>query len=69
MRSEGEIFLETLLQSAIDYAILTTDLDGRITSWNAGAEKLLGWTGAEICGQIGTILFTEEDRRPAIPEL
>jgi PAS domain S-box-containing protein len=69
MRSEREIFLETLLQSAIDYAILTTDLEGRITSWNAGAEKLLGWTGEEAAGQIGDILFTEADRQAGIPQL
>ena len=33
-----------IIDSAQDYAILATDLQGRITSWNSGAQRLLGWS-------------------------
>lgn len=38
---EREEQLRLVLDSAADYAIFTTDLDRRVTSWNAGAERLL----------------------------
>ena len=37
LQSDRERFLETLLESATDYAIITLDLEGRITGWNRGA--------------------------------
>jgi PAS domain S-box-containing protein len=57
-----------ILESASDYAILTIDLDGRITSWNAGARNLLGWAEAEALGMDGGLLFTPEDRERGAPE-
>ncbi|MGA1138238.1 MAG: PAS domain S-box protein, partial [bacterium] len=40
-----------------DDAILTKTLDSQITSWNSGAEKLLGYSAAEIVGKSTLILF------------
>ncbi len=54
--------LEMMVESAKDYAILALDLENRITSWNAGAERLFGYTEAEILGENGAILFVPEDR-------
>jgi PAS domain S-box-containing protein len=68
MSTERERFLAALLDSAADYAIFSTDLDGRVTSWNAGAETLLGWTKDEITGQSAAKLFTSEDRADQKPE-
>jgi PAS domain S-box-containing protein len=51
-----------LLQSAIDFAIFTTDLSLRITSWNAGACKLFGWTEDEALGADAAMIFTPESR-------
>lgn len=51
-----------VLTSATDFAIITTDLAGLITSWNPGAEKLLGWSEDELCGEHACIFFTPEDR-------
>src|SRR3954468_17555511 len=45
-----------------DYAFITFDLESRITSWSRGAERLLGYSEAEILGQPGSIFFTPEDR-------
>ncbi len=50
-----------ILDSAIDYAIVATDLNGRVTSWNKGAHRVLGWTEAEMLGQSVHRFFTPED--------
>lgn len=57
-----------LLDSAVDYAIFTTDTDLRVTSWNAGGQRLTGWGADEIIGQPGEILFTPEDRARQAPQ-
>ena len=63
-----ERFLEALLASATDYAIITMDLDGAVTSWNEGARRILGWTEEEIIGSSAEVIFTDEDRRAAKPQ-
>ena len=51
-----------ILGSAIDYAIITMDIDGCITSWSPGAQQLLGYAEAEVLGRSGEIVFTSDDR-------
>jgi PAS domain S-box-containing protein len=51
-----------IIESALDYAIVTLDLDGVLTSWNEGAARLFGWPAEEIVGQSFEIVFTAEDR-------
>jgi PAS domain S-box-containing protein len=51
-----------------DYAMFTLDRDGRVSSWNVGAERLLGWTAAEILGQPGARVFVPEDVAQGAPE-
>ena len=51
-----------IVESATDFAIVTTDLHGRITSWNPGAEKLLGWSEGEVLGRHACMIFTPEDQ-------
>ena len=66
--AQGEERLHATLARATDYAILTTDADGRLTSWNEGARHVLGWEEAEALGQPFATIFTPEDRKAGIPE-
>ncbi|MEG4200652.1 PAS domain S-box protein [Microcoleus sp. Pol12A5] len=65
---DRETHLQLILDSAKDYAIFTLDTDGHVTRWNAGAQRLLGYTEAEIVGQDGGIIFTPEDSAARKPE-
>ena len=56
-----------ILDSAVDYAIVTMDLAGRVTSWNTGAEAIMGWAEDEMCGEPCDAFFTPEDRAADIP--
>lgn len=60
--------LYQLVENVKDYAIFVADPDGRIVSWNAGAEKLFGYTAAEAINMNARELFTSEDRANQIPE-
>lgn len=59
--------LAAIVESSDD-AILSKDLDGVITSWNYGAERLFGYTEEEVVGQPVTILFPA-DRYNEEPEI
>ena len=65
---ESEERHRIIVESARDYAIVTTDVDARITSWSPGAEAIFGWTAAEIVMQPIAITFTPEDVLAAVPE-
>ena len=60
--------LRMVVENATEYAIFSTDLERRITIWNSGAQRLLGYTGAEVLGQPADIIFTDEDRKAGAPE-
>jgi PAS domain S-box-containing protein len=60
--------LKLILESTTGYGILTIDLDGRITLWNPGAERLLGWREDEVLGQPADIFFTPEERARNVPQ-
>lgn len=51
-----------IFESITDFAIIVTDRDGRVTDWNTGAERVLGWTAPELIGQTIERIFTPEDR-------
>jgi PAS domain S-box-containing protein len=50
-----------IVKSATDTAIISTDPNGRVTSWSQGAQRILGWSEAEMLGESLERLFTEED--------
>lgn len=67
LRRSEERMLATM-ESAIDFAIIITDVLGKITAWSAGAEKNFGYTETEVMGRDASIIFTEEDIAADVPE-
>jgi two-component system CheB/CheR fusion protein len=65
---EREATLRLVIETTRDYAVITLDPEGTVTSWNIGAERLFGWTEAEIVGHPGALVFTPEDRAKGAPE-
>ncbi|MCE9669217.1 ATP-binding protein [Myxococcus stipitatus] len=39
-----------LMEAVTDYALCFLDRSGRVTAWSAGAERLTGWTAADVAG-------------------
>jgi PAS domain S-box-containing protein len=60
---------EMLVRSVVDYAIYMLDLEGRVVSWNAGAERIKGYAAGEIVGKPFDCFYTAEDRAEGLPEL
>ncbi len=58
---------ELLLQGVMDYAIYMLDLEGRVVSWNPGAELIKGYTPTEIIGEHFSRFYTDEDRSAGVP--
>ncbi len=57
-----------LVESIVDYAIYMIDTSGRVVSWNAGAERLKGYTSTEILGEHFSRFYTEEDKSVNRPQ-
>jgi len=60
--------LRLVVDSAEDYAIITTDPERKVTSWSVGAGATFGWTAAEMMGRSADAIFTPEDRAAGQPE-
>jgi two-component system, chemotaxis family, CheB/CheR fusion protein len=65
---QSEERLRMVIENIIEYAIFSMDLQRRITIWNAGAQRFLGWSEQEALGQSGDMIFTPEDRAAGAPE-
>ena len=57
-----------LIESVKDYAIYLLGPAGNILTWNAGAERIKGYTADEIIGEHFSIFYTAEDRQEAKPD-
>jgi len=58
----NEARMRMVAESAHDYAIITMDAEGRTTSWNKGAERIFGYSEAEMLSHTLEALFIPEDR-------
>jgi PAS domain S-box len=63
-----ETWYRAIIDSATDFAIVTLNDEGCITSWNHGAERLLGYSEDEVISRPGDLFFTPEDRAAGAPE-
>src|ERR1700735_3398177 len=58
----------SLIEGISDYALFTMDLTGRVTSWNRGAERMLGYVESDIVGRNFSCTFAPEDIQNRLPE-
>jgi PAS domain S-box-containing protein len=65
---DSERNFRLLVQSVTDYAIYMLDPNGTVASWNAGAERIKGYTAQEIVGRNYCEFFAPEDRAAGIPQ-
>ncbi|MGQ3170432.1 MAG: PAS domain S-box protein [Methylophilus sp.] len=59
---------EILVSSIRDYAIYLLDPNGKIVSWNAGAQRFKGYTESEIIGKHFSTFLSEADRDAGVPQ-
>lgn len=64
---ESEERFRLLVQGVTDYAIYMLDPEGRVSSWNAGAERFKGYRSDEIIGQHFSRFYTSSDLEAGIP--
>jgi PAS domain S-box-containing protein len=57
-----------LIEAVEDYAIFLLDPDGRVSAWNAGAERGTGWRADEIIGRDYEVFFTTDARSAGRPK-
>jgi PAS domain S-box-containing protein len=67
LHDSKELF-HRLVDGVQDYAIFMLDRRGRISSWNTGAERILGWPAAEILGQDVSCVFPADARDSGRPK-
>jgi PAS domain S-box-containing protein len=59
---------QLLIDAVKDYAIYLLDADGRVATWNTGAQLFKGYTADEIIGRHFSTFYTDEDRQAGLPE-
>jgi PAS domain S-box-containing protein len=64
---ESEERFRLLVQGVTDYAIYMLDPQGHVTNWNAGAQRIKGYTESEIIGRHFSQFYTEPDRATELP--
>jgi PAS domain S-box-containing protein len=58
---------QLLVEAVTDYAIYLLDPNGKIISWNSGAQHIKGYASTEVLGRHFSLFFTEEDRAAGKP--
>src|SRR5215203_291535 len=66
LRHSEEIF-RLLVEGVKDYAVFMLGPDGRIVSWNEGAERIQGYEVSEVVGEHFSVFYTEEDVERGLP--
>ena len=66
LRQSEEIF-RLLVEGVKDYAVFMLGPDGRVVSWNEGAERIQGYEVSEVVGEHFSVFYTEEDVERGLP--
>jgi PAS domain S-box-containing protein len=64
---QSEERFRLVVESLQDYAVFMTDPEGLVSSWNRGAERILGWSQREVIGQWFGRFYSDEDQRADLP--
>jgi PAS domain S-box-containing protein len=67
--ADSEERFRLLVDSVREYAIFMLDPNGYVSSWNAGAERIKGWSADEILGRHFSVFYPEEDLESDKPAL
>ena len=65
---KNEDVYRLMVETILDCAIFMLDANGRVFTWNAGAERIKGYEKKEILGQHLSVFYTKEDARRGKPE-
>jgi PAS domain S-box-containing protein len=65
---ESEERFRLMVQSVMDYAIFMLDPDGRVASWNEGAQRIKGYTADEVIGKHFSIFYLPDAIATAFPQ-
>ena len=66
LRPDGA--LQLLFDTIKDFAIIIVNLEGMITSWNSGVERIFGYNENQFVGQPFSMIFVPEDRSAGVPQ-
>jgi PAS domain S-box-containing protein len=66
---ESEQRFRLLVQGVTDYAIFMLSPEGIVTNWNVGAQRIKGYSEAEIVGSHFSRFYTEEDKVAGVPKV
>ena len=67
VRKDDDVY-RLMVESILDCAIFMLDVDGRVFSWNAGAEKITGYLVTEIIGRHFSVFYPRENAQSGKPE-
>jgi PAS domain S-box-containing protein len=57
---ETDQYFKLLVESVLDYGIFMLDPEGRVASWNSGAQRIKGWSADEIIGRHFSTFYPED---------
>ncbi|MFL5347590.1 MAG: ATP-binding protein [Hyalangium sp.] len=65
---DSEQRFRVLVEGVQDYALYLLDAQGRVASWNPGAERIKGWKAEEVMGRSQALFYTPEEAAAGEPE-
>ena len=67
VQNDDEIY-RLMVERILDYAIYMLDFDGRVVTWNAGAERIKGYRASEVLGRHFSVCYPRDEVRSGKPE-